>query len=98
MSMPEFEVRSQAKESQPTTKAEPQVAVKENVKPVFAKSAELFDQISETEGASKKRSLAQKRRELLSENPSVKFIDDNIGTIYAELEAKGLLKREGNCP
>jgi len=75
-----------------------QAAVKENVKPVFAKSAELFDQISETEGASKKRSLAQKRRELLSQNPSVKFIDDNIGTIYAELEAKGLLKREGNCP
>lgn len=71
---------------------------KENVKPVFAKSAELFDKISETEGASKKRSLAQQRRELLSENPSVKFIDDNIGTIYAELEAKGLLKREGNCP
>lgn len=75
-----------------------QAAVKEDVKPVFAKSAELFDQISETEGASKKRSLAQKRRELLSQNPSVKFIDDNIGTIYAELEAKGLLKREGNCP
>jgi len=83
---PEAEIKSQ------------QVVAESNSKDVFAKSAELFDQISETDGASKKRSLAQKRRELLSENPSVKFIDDNIGTIYAELEAKGLLKREGNCP
>ena len=86
----------------PSVKGEKEIvsqsAAKESVKPVFAKSAELFDKISETEGASKKRSLAQQRRELLSENPSVKFIDDNIGTIYAELEAKGLLKREGNCP
>lgn len=82
---PEAEIKSQA-------------AADSEIKPVFAKSAELFDKISETEGASKKRSLAQQRRELLSENPSVKFIDDNIGTIYAELEAKGLLKREGNCP
>jgi hypothetical protein len=64
----------------------------------FAESAKLFDQIQEAEGSAKKRRLAEERRNLIESSPEVKFIDDNIKNIYEQLENKGVLKREGNCP
>ena len=64
----------------------------------FAESAKLFDQIQEAEGSAKKRRLAEERRKLIESSPEVKFIDDNIKNIYEQLENKGVLKREGNCP
>jgi hypothetical protein len=64
----------------------------------FAESAKLFDQIQEAEGSAKKRRLAEERRTLIESSPEVKFIDDNIKNIYEQLENKGVLKREGNCP
>jgi len=72
--------------------ASPEVAEK------FAESAKLFDQIQEAEGSAKKRRLAEERRNLIESSPEVKFIDDNIKNIYEQLENKGVLKREGNCP
>lgn len=64
----------------------------------FAESAKLFDQIQEADGSAKKRRLAEERRALIESSPEVKFIDDNIKKIYEQLENKGILKREGNCP
>ena len=64
----------------------------------FAESAKLFDQIQEADGSAKKRRLAEERRSLIESSPEVKFIDDNIKKIYEQLENKGILTREGNCP
>ena len=64
----------------------------------FAESAKLFDQIQEADGSAKKRRLAEERRALIESSPEVKFIDDNIKKIYEQLENKGILTREGNCP
>lgn len=69
-----------------------------NVTSKFAESAKLFDQIQEADGSAKKRRLAEERRALIESSPEVKFIDDNIKKIYEQLENKGILKREGNCP
>lgn len=66
--------------------------------PKFAESAKLFDEIQEADGAAKKRRLAEERRALIESSPEVKFIDDNIKNIYEQLENKGVLSREGNCP
>ena len=68
------------------------------LKPKFAESAKLFDEIQEADGAAKKRRLAEERRTLIEASPEVKFIDDNIKNIYEQLENKGVLTREGNCP
>lgn len=64
----------------------------------FEKSVNLFYQIQDADGASKKRSIASKRRKFLEENPDIKFIDDNINYIYEQLQNKGLLIKKGNCP
>jgi hypothetical protein len=64
----------------------------------FKQASDLWSQINETQGGSKKRRLAEQRRKLLDENPSVKRIEDNISKITKQLEDKGLLKKRGNCP
>lgn len=69
-----------------------------SVKSIFDESVKLFYKIRGTEGAAKKRNLTQERKELLKENPSVRFIDNNISSIFEQLEKKGIIKRKGNCP
>ena len=69
-----------------------------SVKSIFDEAVKLFYKIRGTEGASKKRNLTQERKDLLKENPSVKFIDNNINSIFEQLEKKGIIKRKGDCP
>jgi hypothetical protein len=69
-----------------------------SVKSIFDESVKLFYKIRGTEGAAKKRNLTQERKELLKENPSVRFIDNNISSIFEQLEKKGIIKRKGDCP
>jgi hypothetical protein len=64
----------------------------------FKKSVELYYEATESEGASKRRSKANERKKFLEENPSIKYIDDNMQSIYKQLEAKNLLTKKGNCP
>lgn len=64
----------------------------------FKRASDLWNEISETEGASKKRRLAEQRRAFLDENPSIKRIEDNMSEVTKQLEEKGLLKKRGNCP
>jgi len=64
----------------------------------FDKSVNLFYKIKNTEGASKKRSLTLERKKLLEENPSIKYIDDNINSIFDQLEEKGQITKNGLCP
>jgi hypothetical protein len=64
----------------------------------FDQAKEMLDKIEETDGASKKRALAEERRKFMDDNPSMKRIDDNMAEINKQLEEKGLIKKEGNCP
>lgn len=65
---------------------------------VFAKAQELYNQIQAAESAVKKRGLAEKRRNLLEQNPQAKFIDDNLSMILSELEQRNELTKRGDCP
>lgn len=69
-----------------------------NPQSTFAKAIDLFYQIRETEGATKKRRLADERKALMDANPSVKYIDDNIKNILDQLEKNNKATRKGNCP
>ena len=69
-----------------------------SVKSIFDEAVKLFYKIRGTEGAAKKRNLTQERKELLKENPTVRFIDNNISSIFEQLENKNIIKRKGNCP
>jgi hypothetical protein len=84
-------VREEGDEEYPFQKAK-------SVKSIFDESVKLFYKIRGTEGAAKKRNLTQERKELLKENPSVRFIDNNISSIFEQLEKKGIIKRKGDCP
>lgn len=64
----------------------------------FEKVVDLFNEISQAEGATKKRNLVEQRRALLEANPSIKYIDDNIKSINLQLEEKGLITKKGLCP
>ena len=66
--------------------------------PLFKKSQELFDKISDAAGGSKKRSIAEERRKFMDDNPDIKYIDDNMAYIYKQIEDNNLGKKEGNCP
>ena len=69
-----------------------------SVKSIFDEAVKLFYKIRGTDGAAKKRNLTQERKELLKENPTVRFIDNNISSIFEQLENKNIIKRKGNCP
>jgi hypothetical protein len=84
-------VREEGDEEYPFQKAK-------SVKSIFDESVKLFYKIRSTEGAAKKRNLTQERKELLKENPTARFIDNNISSIFEQLEKKGIIKRKGNCP
>jgi hypothetical protein len=79
-------------------KAEPKLKPRVETRIKFAKAIELFNDISATKGGAKKRTLSAKRKLFLEQNPSIKYIDDNWKKISKQLEDKGLLKKEGNCP
>lgn len=64
----------------------------------FTQGVEMFNEIQNTTGAAKKRTLAENRRIFMEQNPSVKYIDDNIKSIYNQLEKSGKIKKIGDCP
>jgi hypothetical protein len=84
-------VREEGDEDYPFQKAK-------SVKSIFDESVKLFYKIRGAEGAAKKRNLTQERKELLKENTRVRFIDNNISSIFEQLEKQGIIKRKGNCP
>lgn len=63
----------------------------------FKKSVDLLKDINDADSGTKKRRLAEERRKYLEENPTVKFIDDNIKDIARQLEEKGELIKTGDC-
>jgi hypothetical protein len=69
-----------------------------SAKATFSKATDLFYQIRETEGATKKKRLVDERKALMDWNPSVKYIDDNIKNILDQLEKNNKATRKGNCP
>lgn len=73
-------------------------APEKDIASAFKKSADLYYDIMDSEGGSKKRHLAKERRAFLEANPSVKYIDENLSAINKELEDRGLITKEGNCP
>lgn len=64
----------------------------------FKKAVDLYYQVKDAKGGSLRRKLAQERRDFMEQNPDIKYIDDNISTINAQLEEKGLIQKEGDCP
>jgi len=86
-------------ESQPQAEEQAQVTeVELSVPDKFKKSVDLFNQINEADGGSKKRELARQRKEFLEQNPTIKFVDDNIREITRQLEERGELQKKGDCP
>ena len=79
-------------------KTKPKLKSKVATRLLFKKAVDLFYDISGTEGSAKKRTISAKRRTFMEQNPSIKYIDDNWSNISKQLEEKGLLKKEGNCP
>jgi GNAT superfamily N-acetyltransferase len=69
-----------------------------DVQATFSQATDLFYQIRDTEGAAKKKRLADERKALMDANPSVKYIDDNIKNILDQLEKNNKATRKGNCP
>lgn len=69
-----------------------------NVSEKFKKSVDLYNQIIEAEGASKKRELVKERKALLEENPTLKYVDENWREITKQLEEKNELTKKGDCP
>ena len=97
---PEVAITEQESKAQP--QAEVQKTEQENVElntsDKFKKTVDLFNQINETEGGSKKRELVKERKAFLDEHPTVKYIDDNIREVTKQLEEKGELTKSGDCP
>lgn len=83
------EAKKQVAESKPK---------KETTKDKFKKSVELYYKATESEGATQKRNKANERKAFLEENPDIKYIDDNIKSIFAQLSEQNLIQKEGNCP
>jgi len=84
---------------QPQAEEQAQVTeVELSVPDKFKKSVDLFNQINEADGGSKKRELARQRKEFLEQNPTIKFVDDNIREITRQLEERGELQKKGDCP
>ena len=64
----------------------------------FSQAMDMYNAIADAEGSAKKRRLSEERRKFMDENPSIKYIDDNIKEINRQLEEKGLIKKTGDCP
>ena len=64
----------------------------EQIKTDLSQFTQINQQIETVEGASKKKSLANQKQQLLSANPTIKFVDDNFAEVNRQLEQKGLLK------
>jgi len=77
---------------------EPEASVKSKTQEIFQKGVDLFQSISETEGGTKKRRLAEERRKLFENEPSLQRIDANISEIYRQMEENKLITKKGNCP
>jgi hypothetical protein len=93
------ELRAAVEKGMPQfSRGERGAAKTENTKDVVSEAVDLFYKVRNAEGSAKKRALADERKALLSQNPSVKYIDDNIKTILDQLEAKEVATRKGNCP
>ncbi len=65
---------------------------------IFAKAKALNDARSAEASIAKKRELAQERRKLMEDNPTMKEVDDNIKSINDQLEQAGIIKKTGDCP
>jgi uncharacterized protein (UPF0305 family) len=65
---------------------------------IFAKAKALNDARSTEASIAKKRELAQERRKLMEDNPTMKEVDDNIKSINDQLEEAGIIKKTGDCP
>ena len=50
----------------------------------------------DTEGAAKKRSINKQRQKMLDENPSIKFVLENMKALEEALGDR--LKKSGDCP
>lgn len=90
--------REQAKEDRSYQEMNAVTASMRETESDFLKSVEMFYDIKDAEGGTKKRNLAEKRRAFMESHPAIKYIDDNMHSIYSQLEKKGLLTKTGDCP
>lgn len=95
---PETTETSGVLQTPPETTIEGEVQEQQSITSKFQESVELYQEIKNAEGANKKRSLKDKRNKFLENNPKIKYIDDNMKSIYKQLEEKKLLTKRGDCP
>ena len=89
------ERKSQPRQKSATTES---TQITPETKAKFEQAQRLYEEIANAEGGTKKRQLANERKKFLDENPTIKFIDDNIKSITSQLEKAGRLIKKGDCP
>jgi len=71
-------------------------ARKQEINAKFVEAQKLYSDIIDAEGAAKKRSINKERQKMLDENPSIKFVLENMKALEEALGDR--LKKSGDCP
>jgi hypothetical protein len=71
-------------------------ARKQEINTKFVEAQDLYTEMMDTEGAAKKRSINKQRQKMLDENPSIKFVLENMKALEEALGDR--LKKSGDCP
>jgi len=71
-------------------------ARKQEINTKFVEAQKLYSDMMDAEGAAKKRSINKERQKMLDENPSIKFVLENMKALEEALGDR--LKKSGDCP
>jgi hypothetical protein len=88
-------VRTETEERKTSPELRPQ---EEEVRSIIDNAVANFYAINEATKRSEKREAAKEYRQNLEKMPTVKNIFDNIKTIFAQLEAEGVITKSKDCP
>jgi polyribonucleotide nucleotidyltransferase len=64
----------------------------------FQSLSEAFEKSISKESSAARLEGRTMREKIIKENPEIARVAENIKDIYEQLQAKGLIKKEGNCP
>lgn len=88
-------VRTETEERQTSPELRPQ---EEEVRSTIDNAVANFYAINEATKRSEKREAAKEFRQNLEKMPTVKNVFDNIKSIFAQLEAEGIITKSKDCP
>jgi len=88
-------IRTETEERKTSPELRPK---EEEVRSIIDNAVANFYAINEATKRSEKREAAKEYRQNLEKMPTVKNIFDNIKTIFAQLEAEGVITKSKDCP